>query len=89
MSAAFALDWFREMLWTAVVTAAPPVAAVVIIGLFMAILQAATQVNDQAVAFAPKAIGAVVALLVSGAWILQQLKDFCIAAFQTMGQLGP
>ncbi|MEM9188007.1 MAG: flagellar biosynthetic protein FliQ [Myxococcota bacterium] len=87
MTAAYALDWFREMLWTAVLAAGPVVLAVVIIGLLIAVLQAATQVNDAAVAFAPKAVVAMTALAVSGPWILSQLSEFMVQAITTMGQL--
>ena len=51
MTTSFALDWFRQMLWVAVLSAGPVVGAVVVVGLVIAILQAATQVNDQAIAF--------------------------------------
>lgn len=88
MTSAYALDWFRQMLWTAVLTAGPTVIAVVAVGLLIAIVQAATQVNDQAVAFGPKAIAAVIALVVSGPWVLSQLSEFTIALFEAMARVG-
>ena len=87
MTPAFALDWFREMLWVAVLTAGPVVGTVVIVGLIMAILQAATQVNDQAVAFGPKAISSILALGLGGSWIVQQMVEFTTQALVTMGTL--
>ena len=87
MTPAFALDWFREMLWVAVLTAGPVVGTVVIVGLVMAILQAATQVNDQAVAFGPKAISSILALGLGGSWIVQQMVEFTTQALVTMGTL--
>ncbi len=89
MTAAYALDWFREMLWTAVLTAGPPVLAVVAVGLVIAIVQAATQVNDQAVSFGPKAVAAVVSLVISGPWILSQLSEFTLALFDAMARIHP
>jgi len=89
MTTSFALDWFREMLWVAVLTAGPVVGTVVIVGLIMAILQAATQVNDQAVAFGPKAISSVLALAFGGSWIVQQMVEFTTSAIIAMGDLGP
>jgi flagellar biosynthetic protein FliQ len=88
VTAAYALDWFREMLWTAVLTAGPPILAVVVVGLLVAIVQAATQVNDQAVAFGPKAIAAVLSLVVAGSWMLAQLSEFMRAVFAAIGQQG-
>jgi flagellar biosynthetic protein FliQ len=76
-----ALQWFRQLLWTAVLVAGPTILAVVVVGLVVAILQAATQVNDQAVAFAPKAVAVVVALVVTGPWMVAQLAQFTTAIF--------
>ncbi len=87
MTAAYGLDWFRQMLWTAVIAAGPVVLSIVAIGLVIAIVQAATQVNDQAVAFAPKAIVAVIALVVSGPWIMSHISEFMIELFAAMGNL--
>ena len=75
------------MLWVAVLTAGPVVGTVVIVGLIMAILQAATQVNDQAVAFGPKAISSILALGLGGSWIVQQMVEFTTQALVTMGTL--
>ncbi len=89
MTRSYAIDWFREMLWTAVLAVGPAILAVVIVGLIMAILQAATQVNDQAVAFGPKAVAAVTALVVSGPWILTQLSEFMIGIFGAVERVAP
>ena len=89
MNAASGLDWFREMLWTALLTAGPTVLAVVIVGFIVAILQAATQVNDQAIAFGPKAGAVLIALVVSGPFMLQELADFTRAAFTAIATITP
>ncbi len=87
MTAPAALEWFRTLLWTAVLVAGPSVLAVVVVGLVMAILQAATQVNDQSVAFAPKAIAIVLALVVSGPWMLAELTHFTTAIFASLARM--
>lgn len=87
MSPAAGLEWMREMMWTAVVAGAPVIAAVAIIGLFLAVLQAATQVNDAAVPFVAKAIGVVAAVSVTGGWMLTQILDFATAAITAMATI--
>lgn len=87
MSAAAGLDWFKSLLWTAVVASAPAVLATVVIGLVMAILQAATQINDQSVAFAPKAIGMVIAMAVAGPFIMRVLVEFTHRVFAAMARM--
>ncbi|HKU36538.1 MAG TPA: flagellar biosynthetic protein FliQ [Polyangiales bacterium] len=87
MTTAAALDWFRQMLWTATLACAPSVLAIVIVGLVMAILQAATQVNDQTVAFAPKAIAMVVALVLGGPFMMSELTKFTNAVFAAVARM--
>jgi flagellar biosynthetic protein FliQ len=87
MTVATGLEWFRSMLWTATLVTTPSVLAVVIVGLVMAILQAATQVNDQTVGFAPKAIAMVVALVVGGPFMMTELAKFTNAIFAAIARL--
>lgn len=89
MTIALALDWYRKTLWTAVLVGGPVILAGVAIGLVIAILQAATQVNDSAVAFAPKALATLVVLAIAGPWMMQQLVEFTTAVFVAVGQLHP
>lgn len=89
MTAAMATDWLRQMLWVAAMAAAPVVGAMVVVGFLVAIVQAATQVNDQAVAFGPKAAALIAALVVSGPWIFRQMTAFArlaIVAVETVGR---
>lgn len=81
------LDWIREMMWTAVVAGAPVIVTVAVIGLVLAILQAATQVNDAAVPFAAKALGVFVAITVSGGWMIGQMTDFAVATFEAVARV--
>ena len=64
------------MLWTAFLAGAPILLTVALVGLLLAILQAATQINDAAIPFAAKAASVFVALTVSGSWILQRMVHF-------------
>jgi flagellar biosynthetic protein FliQ len=89
MTIALAIDWYRKMLWTAVLVGGPVIVAGVVIGLIVAILQAATQVNDSAVAFAPKAVATILTIVVAGPWMLAQLVDFTTAIFVAVGRLHP
>jgi len=89
MTIALAIDWYRKMLWTAVLVGGPVIVAGVVIGLIVAILQAATQVNDSAVAFAPKAVATIVTIVIAGPWMLAQLVDFTTAIFVAVGHLHP
>ena len=88
MTIDLAVDWFRKMLWAAILSAGPAVFTLVVVGLIIAIIQAATQVNDQAVSFGPKALALVVALSIAGPWMLQQLSEFASAAIIAIGHIN-
>lgn len=89
MTIAHALDWYRQMLWTAVLVGGPVMMAGVIVGLVIAVLQAATQINDSAVAFAPKALATLVVMVLAGPWMLNQLVEFARAVFEAIAHTHP
>jgi flagellar biosynthetic protein FliQ len=61
----------------------------VIVGTVVAILQAATQINDSAVSFAPKALATLVVMVLSGPWMLNQLVEFARAVFVAIATMHP
>jgi flagellar biosynthetic protein FliQ len=89
MTLSAALDWFRTLLWTGALVAAPVILTGLIVGLIMAVLQAATQVNDAALGFVPKAVATGIALVVAGPWMLSELVEFATAALRAMGSVHP
>ncbi|HEX6246212.1 MAG TPA: flagellar biosynthesis protein FliQ [Polyangiales bacterium] len=89
MTISHALDWYRQMLWTAVLVGGPVILAGVVIGLVVAILQAATQINDSAVAFAPKAVATLVVMVLAGPWMLNQLVEFTRSVLQALAHTHP
>lgn len=46
------------------------------VGLFVAILQAATQVNEMTLSFIPKILVTLVVLMIAGPWMLNIVLDF-------------
>ncbi len=89
MTPAHALDWMQRMLWTAVLVGSPAVIVLVLVGITISIGQAATQINDSAVGFAPKVLAMLVVLVVWGEWMFLRLRDFAVAAMHAMASLGP
>jgi len=88
MNLSHALDWYRQMIWTAVLVGGPVMLASVVVGLVMAIFQAATQINDAAIAFAPKAL-VMTGVVVAGPWMMAELLDFTRAIFEALASLHP
>ena len=66
---------------TAVIVSAPVLILGLTAGVVVSIVQAATQINDAALAFIPKIAAAVVALLFFGSWMISQMATFATFAF--------
>lgn len=66
----------REAMTVALHLGGPPLAAALVVGLVMSLLQAMTQVTEATVAFVPKVAAVGAALIFSGPAMLQALSDF-------------
>lgn len=82
------LDIGREAIWLAVLVGAPGMAAALVIGLAVAILQALTQVQEATVAFVPKILGVAAVLVAAMPWTLGLLQSFTVELFGRIGGAG-
>jgi flagellar biosynthetic protein FliQ len=55
---------------------APALLVILVIGLLLGILQAATQVNESSVAFVPKVLALLVFFMLAGPLLLRSLVDY-------------
>lgn len=75
---------FREGLTLVVGVGGPLFLAMLVAGLVIGVLQAATQVNDPAVSFLPRvAVGGLV-LWLAGGWMLERLSAFLAQSITRM-----
>ena len=70
------LTLLNNALWITVIVAAPLLLSVLVIGILIGMLQAATQINEMTLSFIPKLIILFVALLLAGPWILKTLINY-------------
>ena len=70
------LDVGRDALWMTVLLAGPLLGAALAVGLFIGILQAATQIQEMTLSFIPKLLALVVTLFIVGPWMIQVLTTF-------------
>lgn len=66
----------QEALLLAVAVSLPVVGAAAIVGLFVAVMQAATQVQDITIAHLPRLIVVAVVLAIAGPWMGAQIAAF-------------
>jgi flagellar biosynthesis protein FliQ len=70
------MDLAHSTLTVTTMIAAPLLLTALITGLVIGMLQAATQINEATLSFIPKLLVLVIALFVTGPWILRTLVDF-------------
>jgi flagellar biosynthetic protein FliQ len=58
-----------------------------VVGLIVAMFQAATQINEMTLTFIPKLIIVVVVLMMAGPWMLQLITEFTIELFESVPEL--
>ena len=88
MGADRALYYLNELVWTAAIISAPVLAATLIVGLIISILQVATQLQEITLSYVPKLLAAAVVLVLFGAWMLGRLTQFAMTLYQTIPMLG-
>lgn len=71
-----ALVIFREAILLIVKLVSPTLLISVGVGLVIAIFQAATQIHEQTLSFAPKILIIGVILILSGAWMIANIQEF-------------
>lgn len=76
MSPEAALTELRMGLWVLMVIAGPVLLAVLVAGVVVGVLQAATQINEATVAFVAKAVALAAVLGLGGAWFAAKLIDY-------------
>lgn len=76
-----ALDIGREALLTALVIAGPVLAAGMVVGVLVSLIQTITQLNDQTLSLVPKIVAMVVATMFFVPWLAARLIEYAQAMF--------
>ena len=71
-----ATDTVREALMMMLVISAPILAAALIIGLLVSLVQAVTQIQEQTLSFVPKIIGMAVVTIIAIPWAATLILEF-------------
>lgn len=74
----------REVIMLTFKLALPVLLVAMIVGLVIAILQAATQIHEQTISFAPKAVAVGLTLFFLAPWMTNEIIDFVNFIFETM-----
>lgn len=88
LTEAMVLDIFREALILSIKLAGPLLLISMLVGLVIAILQAATQVHEQTLTFVPKALTIVVLLLLMAPMMISSCNEFVNHIFELIVQIS-
>lgn len=89
MTSGDVLQLFADALFLVITMVGVIVVPSLLIGLFVSVLQAATQINEQTLSFLPRLIATLLAIMFAGPWMLSKLTDFSTQLFQAIpGLLG-
>jgi flagellar biosynthetic protein FliQ len=76
VEASLVIELVFQALWMALFLSGPILLGLLIVGLIISILQAATQLNETTVAFVPKIIVLAVVILMAGPSLLSLFSDY-------------
>ncbi|TCR63664.1 flagellar biosynthesis protein FliQ [Bosea sp. BK604] len=76
MNEADALDIMRDAVWAILVGAGPAVAAAMLIGIVIALMQALTQIQESTLTFVPKIVVILVVMATTGTFTGAQVFSF-------------
>ena len=78
------MDIGRQAVEMTLMLSAPLLLAALVIGLIVSVFQAATQINEQTLAFIPKLVGMFLVLLLAGPWMLQLMVEYVRRLFESI-----
>lgn len=84
MSVSLVMEVMQSAAAAAIKIAAPILLVSMIIGLVIAVFQAATQIHEQTLTFVPKLFITAVMLIALGAWMMEVMSDFTYYVFDLM-----
>ena len=84
MNAQLVFTYGQEGLLTLLMVAAPVLLSVLVVGLVVSVLQAATQISEATLSFVPKVLAAVAVLAIAGPWMMATLVDYLQRTLQAI-----
>lgn len=75
---------FHDAMFVALELSAPLLVVSIMVGLVVAIFQAATQIHEQTLTFVPKVLAIAFLLLALGSWMIMVINDFVNRLFAQM-----
>lgn len=76
----------RQTIWVIVKTSVPLLLVSMIVGLIISLFQTLTSIQEQTLTFVPKLLAIMIALMLMGDWILNEIVSFMQMLWGSFGQ---
>ena len=83
-----ALGLMNELLWNSMLVAGPVLAAALLTGVLISVLQVATQLQEMTLSYVPKLLVSAAVLMLLGPWMVHRITDFAIKMIAFIPDLG-
>ena len=77
----------QQGLMLMLMVAAPVLLTVLVVGLVVSVLQAATQINEATLSFVPKILAVFAALAIAGPWLMSTLLSYTVNLFSSLPEM--
>jgi flagellar biosynthetic protein FliQ len=88
MGANLPVELLREGFGLLAAIGGPLLGGLLVVGLLIGVVQAATQINDPAVGFLPRLVAGLLGAYLLGGWALERMAGFFASALERMAQRG-
>lgn len=76
----------RQTIWVIVKTSVPLLLVSMIVGLIISLFQTLTSIQEQTLSFVPKLLAIMIALMIMGNWLLNEIVSFMQMLWGSFGQ---
>jgi flagellar biosynthetic protein FliQ len=88
MSSTLAVELIRQALTVALMVSAPLLITSLAVGIFVSLIQAVTQIQEQTLTFIPKLVAMAVVFVILLPWTLAQLIQYLVGVLQSFPTLA-
>ena len=76
----------RQTIWVIVKTSVPLLLVSMIVGLIISLFQTLTSIQEQTLTFVPKLLAIMIALMIMGNWLINEIVSFMQMLWGSFGQ---
>ncbi|CAN2251708.1 MULTISPECIES: flagellar biosynthesis protein FliQ [Bacillus] len=88
MSSEFVISMAEKAVYVTLMISGPLLAIALLVGLIVSIFQATTQIQEQTLAFIPKIVAVLLALIFFGPWMLSIILSFTTELFSNLNRFA-